>query len=142
MTSKTEANKFVNPSLLYELAKKEDKMYFRCYPVLNQRLGPVAGTLLNYLLNQQWRIEQDERLKRRFPHYFQSTKQLANTLGFSQKKVKEALHLLRDNELVMTVKKGWPAKNNFMFDQKRIMDVILASPCVVNDPSDQLSSNT
>jgi len=123
-----EVQKFVNPATMYLMAAKEDKSYYRSYPVLNRRLGPVAGTLLNYLLNEQWRIETDPNLKRRFPHYFQSTRQLAHTLGYSEKKIKEALDLLRDNELVRTERKGWPSKNNFYFDQQRIMDVILDKP--------------
>lgn len=130
-----EDKKFVNPSTLYLMAKEEDRSYFRCYPVLNRRLGSVAGTLLNYLLNEQWRIELDPKLKRRFPNCFRSVKELSETLGFSQRKVKEALSLLRDNELVWTVRKGWPAKNNFFFNQQRIMDIILERPTVC-DPSD------
>jgi len=125
---------FVNPSTLYLMAKPKDRYYFRCYPVLNQRLGVVAGTLLNYLLNEQWRIESDERLKGRYPVYFQSVRQLSNTLGFSQKKINEALNLLRDNGLVMTKKKGFPGKNNFEFDQTAIKDVIVTSLCTVKCP--------
>jgi len=134
--------KFVNPAYLYSFASDEDKSYFRCYSVLNRKLGPVAGILLNYLLNEQWRIESDPKIKRRFPNCFRSVKQLSLILGFSQKKVKEALSLLRDNELIWTKRKGWPAKNNFYFDQDRIMEIIVAKPSLVYDPSDQLSSNT
>jgi hypothetical protein len=137
-----EEKKFVNPSTLYTFATAEDRTYYRSYPVLNRRLGPVAGTLLNYLLNEQWRIEQDPKLKRRFPHFFQSTRELASTLGFSEKKIREALDLLRDNELVTTCRKGWPSKNNFYFDQQRIMDVVLDKPSLVRNTGDRLSSNT
>ena len=136
-----EDKKFINPSTMYLLAEEEDRSYFRCYSVLNRRLGPVAGTLLNYLLNEQWRIETDPKIKQRFPNCFRSVKELSEILGFSQRKVKEALSLLRDNGLVTTVRKGWPAKNNFFFDQQRIMEIILQRPTVCY-PSDQLSSNT
>lgn len=132
----------MNPSTLYTFATVEDKNYYRSYPVLNRRLGPVAGTLLNYLLNEQWRIETHPDVKRRFPHYFQSSRQLAATLGYSEKKIREALDLLRDNELVWTVCKGWPRKNNFFFDQQRIMNVILGKPSLVRNTGDRLSSNT
>lgn len=128
--------KFVNPSTMYLLAKEEDRSYFRSYPVLNRRLGPVAGTLLCYLLNEQWKIESNPQTKRRFPNCFRSVRELSEILGFSQKKIKESLNLLRDNELVWTKRKGWPAKNNFFFDQDRIMEIVLSSPHQLKTPLD------
>ena len=120
--------KFVDPSVLYTFATREDQRWFKYYPVLNKRLGYVAGTVLNYLLDQQWYIETHPDIKRRHPHYYRSERDLAKDLGFTPKAIKKALVLLRDNELIRTECKGWPRRNNFYFNQQRITEIILGEP--------------
>jgi len=120
--------KFVDPSCLYAFAQKEDQRWFKYYPVLNRRLGYTAGTVLNYLLDQQWYIETHPDVKRRHPHYYRSEKDLAKDLGFSLTAIRKALDLLKDNELIWTKQKGWPKRNNFFFNQQLIMEIILSKP--------------
>jgi hypothetical protein len=120
--------KFVDPSLLYTFATRKNQRWFKYYPVLNRRLGYQAGTVLNYLLDQQWYIETHPDVKRRHPHYYRSERDLAKDLGFSLKIIRESLNLLRDNELIWTECKGWPRRNNFYFNQQRIMDIIVSEP--------------
>jgi hypothetical protein len=120
--------KFVDPSLLYTFATEDDQRWFKYYPVLNRRLGYQAGTLLNYLLDQQWYIETRPNVKRRHPHYYRSQRDLAKDLGFTLIAIRKALDLLRDNELIWTECKGWPRRNNFYFNQQRIMDIIVSEP--------------
>jgi hypothetical protein len=120
--------KFVDPGLLYTFATRENQRWFKYYPVLNRRLGYQAGTVLNYLLDQQWYIETHPDVKRRHPHYYRSERDLAKDLGFSLKIIRESLNLLRDNELIWTSKKGWPRRNNYYFNQQRIMEIIVGEP--------------
>jgi hypothetical protein len=125
---------FYDPYQMFLYANKEDKTYFHCYPVLNRIFGPEAGILLSYMLHQQWRIEKDPETKRRFPVYFQSVKEFSEQLGFSQKKIKKALDHLRKQEIISTKRKGWPAKNNFWFNQAKLSMILDASPHIVEDP--------
>jgi hypothetical protein len=120
--------KFVDPSCLFAFTPKEDQRWFKYYPVLNRRFGYTAGTVLNYLLDQQWYIETHPDIKRRHPHYFRSEKDLAKDLGFPPKTLRQALQLLRDNELIHTVCKGWPKRNNFHFNQARIREILEQEP--------------
>lgn len=121
-------SKFVDPSLLYTFARDGDQRWFKYYPVLNRRLGYQAGIVLNYLLDQQWYIETHPNVKRRHPHYYRSERDLAKDLGFTLITIRKALDLLRDNELIWTECKGWPRRNNFYFNQERIMEIILSEP--------------
>lgn len=121
-------SKFVDPSCLYAFAQKNEQRWFKYYPVLNKRLGYAAGTVLNYLLDQQWYIETHPEVKRRHPHYYRSERALAKDLGFSPKTMRKALDLLRDNELIYTVCRGWPRRNNFFFNQAKIKEIVLGEP--------------
>lgn len=135
-------NYFANPSVLYEFCDPEDRFYFRCYPILNRKFGVVPGTLLSYLLHQQWQIECNPKTKARFPHFFQSEKQLAYKLGFSKKATRKALNCLREIKVIQTIPKGSPPKNNFFFDQQRIMDILLGEDSLISHTGDESSSNT
>lgn len=137
-----EKEKFVDPSLLYTWVSPEEKRWFRYYPILNKRLGYQAGTVLNYLLDQQWYIETHPDVKRRHPHYYRSERDLAADLGFPIKVIRESLNFLRDNELIWTVRRGWPSRNNYFFHQTNIMNLITGKPSQVRITGDGLSKQT
>lgn len=96
--------------------------FFKNHTMLLQKLGCQEGTLLNYLIDQQWYIQ--TKAKTRHKVHFRSSQELADTLGIDYQNVKAILKWFKQIGLVKTERKGWPAKNNFYLNCQRILDVM------------------
>ena len=118
-----EAQTIINPEYLFAMQSKENQAWIKNYPLLLQRLGCYEGTILNFLLDQQWFIQNMKKRSRHKTH-FRSAKEIGEMLGIPHRSVKLALKRLKSIGLVQTIRKGSPPVNNYFFDQEKILNVV------------------